>query len=254
MKITGTATVGHPVDSVYAALTDPAVLVRTLPGCQRLEQTGPDTYQATVAAGVASIKGLFDGGVRLADQCPPESLTLHASGAGTPGTVDAVAHVRLVPGPAGGTVIHYAADATVGGVLGGVGQRMLSGVARKTAAEFFAAVDREIAGVPPVSVATAVPAVTGDLPLAPADPVPPATSGAVPSAPSASVPAGAVPSAPSASAPSGPAGAGAQTVWTRPAPVRDPGQQRVKELTLAAVFGATIALLGVLLGAIVASW
>jgi hypothetical protein len=43
-------------------------------------------------------------------------------------------------------------------------------------------------------------------------------------------------------------------VWTRPAPVKDPAQQRIRELTLAVVFGATIALLGVLLGAIVASW
>ena len=67
MKLSGTATIGHPVRDVYAALTDPAVLVRTLPGCQRLEQVGPDSYDATLAAGVGSIKGLFDGHVRLTE-------------------------------------------------------------------------------------------------------------------------------------------------------------------------------------------
>ena len=74
MKLSGEATINAPVDRVYAALTDPAVLVRTIPGCQRLEQTGPDTFKATVAAGVASIKGTFDGYVKLSDQQPPDSM------------------------------------------------------------------------------------------------------------------------------------------------------------------------------------
>src|SRR5215475_9949021 len=97
MKVSGEATLGHPVEAVYEALNDPAVLVRTIPGCQRLEQTGPDTFKATVAAGVASIKGTFDGAVTLSDQQPPDSMTLHASGAGAPGTVSAVARVTLSP-------------------------------------------------------------------------------------------------------------------------------------------------------------
>jgi carbon monoxide dehydrogenase subunit G len=242
VKITGTATIGQPVGAVYAALTDPAVLVRTIPGCQRLEQTAPDTYQATVAAGVASIKGLFDGGVRLSDQRPPESLTLHASGAGAPGTVEAVARVRLAADPSGGTLIQYDADATVGGVLGGVGQRMLTGVARKTAAEFFAAVDRDLAAA--VSAAAGAPVSDGALVSA---------GPSVSPAPSLRAAAPAGPAPEPAAAGGGPAPA-AQTVWTRPTPTRDPAQQRIRELTIAALIGAGIALLGVLLGAIVASW
>ena len=148
MKLSGEATLQAGVDEVYAALNDPAVLVRTIPGCQRLEQVGPDAYKATVAAGVASIKGTFDGDVRLADQSPPNSFSLHASGAGAPGTVTAVARVSLEPADGGGTVLRYDADATIGGVIGGVGQRMLTGVARKTAAEFFAAVDQALAAAP----------------------------------------------------------------------------------------------------------
>jgi carbon monoxide dehydrogenase subunit G len=73
MKISGSATVAHPVPAVFAALTDPAILVRTLPGCQRLEQTGPDSYSATLEAGVGSITGLFDGDVRLSDLAAPGS-------------------------------------------------------------------------------------------------------------------------------------------------------------------------------------
>jgi uncharacterized protein len=229
MKLSGSAPIGHPVGDVYAALTDPAVLVRTLPGCQRLELVGPDSYAATLAAGVGSIKGLFDADVRLTDQTAPESFTLHASGAGVPGTVDAVAHVRLVADSRGGTVVHYAADATVGGVIGGVGQRMLAGVARRTAGEFFTAVDREL------SAASA----PSDLPAAPVSPAP-----AGPLSTDASV----------APSPSPMAGSGERAVWTRPASGADPARQRVRELMLAAVFGAAVALLGVLIGAFVAGW
>jgi len=224
MKVSGEATLHHPVADVYAALTDPAVLVRTIPGCQRLEQTGPDTYKATVAAGVASIKGTFDGDVRLADQAAPDSFTLHASGAGAPGTVSAVARVSLASNGSGGTLLRYDADATIGGVIGGVGQRMLSGVAKKTAVEFFAAVDRDLSG------------------LVAAVPVSPALTRAVPAG---SAPSGATPVV------TAPAGAG---VWTRPEPPVDLARLRARDLMIGAAFGAAIALLGVLLGAIVAGW
>ncbi len=255
MKVNGSATIAHPVVDVYNALTDPAVLVRTLPGCQRLEQTGPDRYQATLEAGVGSIKGLFDGDVRLADMSAPDSFTLHASGAGTPGTVDAVAHVRLVADPvSGGTLVHYAADATVGGVIGGVGQRMLSGVARRTAGEFFAAVDREIAaaaGAPLVSTAVAPAAVaSGAAPAAAVPSVGPAPGPAAAPAPvAAPATASLTVAAPATVSPTAQPG-----VWTRPPAVRDPDRQRIRDVALAAAFGAAIALLGVLLGAIVAGW
>jgi len=213
MKVTGEATLVAGVDRVYAALNDPAMLVRVLPGCQRLEQVGDDAYRAAMVAGVGSIKGTFEGNVRLTDRDAPHAFTLHASGSGAPGTVDAVARITLASSD-GGTLVRYDADATVGGVIGGVGQRMITGVAKRTAAEFFAAVDRELAA--PV--------------VEPALSVEPAPSGQP---------------APVA-APSG--------VWTAPVPAVDPARQRMRDLLIGAAFGAAVALLGVLVGAIVAGW
>jgi carbon monoxide dehydrogenase subunit G len=220
MKLSGEAALAASVAQVYAALNDPAVLVRTIPGCQRLEMIGTDSYRASVVAGVASIKGTFDGEVRLSDQAPPNSFTLHASGAGAPGTVTAVARVSLSPADAGGTLLRYDADATIGGVIGGVGQRMLAGVARKTAGEFFAAVERTLAAGP---AALEVP------------PTP-------------------VPAVPTAVTPVLPAQPAAPTVWQAPTPAVDPTRQRIRDLMVGAAFGAVIALLGVLVGAIVAGW
>jgi len=146
VKISGEATVRGPVEQVYAALVDPAVLVRTIPGCERLERTGPDAYTMTLSAGVAAIKGTYSGEVVLTDQEAPYGFLLKASGSGAPGTVSAEARVRLAAGDGGTTTVSYDADAVVGGMVGGVGQRVLTGVARRTAGEFFAAVDDVLNG------------------------------------------------------------------------------------------------------------
>lgn len=152
MNVNGEATLHGPVDQVYKVLHDPAVLVRTIPGCERLEQVGPDAYRMVVSAGVAAIKGTYSGDVELTEQEAPNSFLLKASGSGAPGTVSAEVRIRLAA-QNGGTLLTYDADAVVGGPVGGVGQRILAGVAKKTANEFFAAVDDVLTGAAVAAVA-----------------------------------------------------------------------------------------------------
>jgi uncharacterized protein len=166
VKVSGEATLHGPVDRVYQVLHDPAVLVRTIPGCERLEQTGPDAYRMAVTAGVAAIKGTYAGDVLLTDLDAPHAFLLKASGSGAPGTVSTEVRVSLADSD-GATVLTYDADAVVGGPVGGVGQRILAGVAKKTANEFFAAVDDVLTGAAeaapaPAEVFTRPPRVRGD--------------------------------------------------------------------------------------------
>jgi carbon monoxide dehydrogenase subunit G len=225
MNISGTATLRAPVDAVYAALTDPAVLVATIPGCSTLEETGPDAYTMVVTAGVASIKGTYRGEVALTDQQPPHAFVLKASGSGAPGTVSAEAKVRLDDAGDGTTTLTYDADAIVGGMVGGVGQRVLSGVARKTANEFFTAVDQVL--------------LSGGLPVAGA----PAATGVALS----EAPVGPVPSTASIS-PSTVDGEPRRFVRSAPESRGFPGGDAV----LGALVGAGAALAGVVVGALIA--
>jgi hypothetical protein len=66
-------------------------------------------------------------------------------GAGAPGTIAADVAVRFEERE-DGTAVSYDADAVVGGMLGGVGQRMLGSVSKRMAAEFFGNVDEALAG------------------------------------------------------------------------------------------------------------
>jgi len=146
MRIAGNATLHAPVEAVYAALQDPAVLVRTIPGCERLERVGEDAYQMTVTAGVASVRGTYAGDVRLTDHHAPHGFVMKASGSGTPGTISADVTVTLSSADNATTQLAYDADATIGGMIGGVGQRLLSTVAKRTAGDFFTAVDQVLNG------------------------------------------------------------------------------------------------------------
>ncbi|WP_182523962.1 SRPBCC family protein [Nocardioides dongkuii] len=143
MRIQGQNTVAAPVADVWRALLDPAVLVRTIPGCERLVETAPHTYDMTVTAGVAAIRGTYQGTCSLADLDEPASLVMRLSGAGGPGTVDATVTVAFAEDD-GGTRVSYDADAVVGGMVGGVGQRMLTSVSRRMAGEFFDNVARSL--------------------------------------------------------------------------------------------------------------
>lgn len=221
MKITGSATLHAPREKVWAALNDPAVLVRTIPGCQQLEEVGPDSYRMTINAGVASIKGTYQGEVSLAEHDEPSSFLLRASGAGAPGTVSADVRVTLTEVADGAdprTRLDYDADAIVGGMIGGVGQRVLTGVAKKTAGEFFTAVDDVL---------------TGKMPAVPAPREEPVAVGAAPA-----------PGAPAEAAPR-------PGVFLAPSAAR-PAPEANAHFIRGAVFGAAVALAGVLVGGWVA--
>jgi hypothetical protein len=155
MKVNGSAVLHADRQRVYDSLNDPTVLAGAIPGCQSLVPLGGDRYRMSVTAGVASIKGTYDGEVVLTDQQPPESFTLRAKGAGAPGTVDATCRVSLTTQPDGSTRLDYDADAVVGGVVGGVGQRMLQGVSKKMAGQFFGNVDDVLQGRRPAQPAAA---------------------------------------------------------------------------------------------------
>lgn len=141
MNITGSTTLTADRATVWRALNDPAVLVATIPGCRKLEAVGDGTYRMTVSAGVGSVQGVYDGEVRLSDHEEPSSFRMHAQGSGAPGTIGADVSVRLEDHPDRGTVLSYDAEAIVGGMIGGVGQRMLAGTSKKMADEFFRNVD-----------------------------------------------------------------------------------------------------------------
>jgi hypothetical protein len=137
MKIEASYEIPSPRAQVWAAFLDPERLRVALPGCEKLDATGEDEYRATMKIGVAAIKGTFEGKVRLLDKQPPDRFRMQVEGSGAPGFVRGDALMTLADTDGAGTRVSYTADVQVGGLIAGVGQRMLGGVAKMIADQFF---------------------------------------------------------------------------------------------------------------------
>jgi len=136
MKLQGSHFIAAPPARVFEALNDPAVLQRAIPGCEKLEKTGEDEYNAHLKIGLAAIKGSYVGKVRLTDKDPPRKYTLHMEGRGAPGFVTGKTAVELNE-EAQGTRLIYTAEAQVGGLIAAVGSRLIEAGAKKLSDEFF---------------------------------------------------------------------------------------------------------------------
>ncbi|MCI4011365.1 carbon monoxide dehydrogenase subunit G [Brevibacterium sp. ZH18] len=144
MRISSVAQMTADPDTAYAAFHDARILAATIPGVESFSPVGDGIYSVVLTMGVAAIKGTYKGSVEFSQEQPPTSFVLTAKGSGGPGTIGADIAVSLAPGDAGGTEVTWEADAVLGGAIGGVGQRMLGGVAKRIATKFFKDIDHAI--------------------------------------------------------------------------------------------------------------
>jgi carbon monoxide dehydrogenase subunit G len=142
VKLAGTHELEATRERVYQSLVNPEVLQRCIPGCERLERTGDNTFSATIRAGVGSIKGVFNGNVRLEDLREPEHFRMVVDGKGPPGFLKGSGDLDLVQDGAI-TKVQYAGDIQVGGTIASVGQRMILGTAKMMAVQFFTCLGAE---------------------------------------------------------------------------------------------------------------
>lgn len=147
MKLEGSYDVPASREKVWGALLDPAHLTRAMPGCEKLEAVGAGEYRAVMKIGVAAVRGTFEGKVKLSDLEPPSRYRMAIEGSGGPGFVRGEAAMALADVP-GGTRVTYSADVQVGGLIAGVGQRMLGGVAKMLVDDFFSRMTEQIQGGP----------------------------------------------------------------------------------------------------------
>lgn len=142
MKIEGTHALSAPRPRVFAALIDPAVLQKCIPGCEQLAKTEENKYNAKLSAGVGPIKGVFKATVSLENVKAPEHYKLVVEGQGQPGFVKGFGELNLTETKEG-TSIQYTGEVNVGGLLANVGQRMIQSAASMLAGKFFASLESE---------------------------------------------------------------------------------------------------------------
>jgi hypothetical protein len=150
MELTGEQILPAPRARVWAALNDPEILKRCIPGCQEIDKVSDTEFTAKVGLAVGPVKATFNGRVTLSDMDPPNGYKISGEGqGGVAGFGKGSAIVRLSDDPAG-TKLNYNADAAVGGKLAQIGSRLVEATARKLADEFFSRFAKEFpAEAPP---------------------------------------------------------------------------------------------------------
>lgn len=148
MEIAGQQRIAASREKVWRALNDPEVLRQCIPGCQSLEQDGPERFKAIVEIKIGPIGARFSGAVALTDLDPPNSYRIVGEGnGGMAGSAKGGARVSLAAdGEA--TVLTYAVDAQVGGRLAQLGGPIIDATAKQLSAKFFRKFDEVVAGVP----------------------------------------------------------------------------------------------------------
>jgi uncharacterized protein len=150
MKIEGSQKIDAPRDRIFAALVDPAILQKCIPGCEQMEKTGENQYKARLTAGVGPVKGVFTATVSLQDIIATEHYKLVVEGKGQPGFVKGSGELNLKD-DGGATEIQYTGEVNVGGLIASVGQRMIQATANMLAARFFKSLEAETATTNPAS-------------------------------------------------------------------------------------------------------
>ena len=136
MKISGSHSLPVAQERAYQVLLDPVILARCMPGCDRLDKVGEDLYEMKMKMIIASISGLFDGTVRLAEQNPHTSFKLIVEGAGKIGFIKGEGLLSLSPNEQG-THVNYDGDVHIGGTIASVGQRLIDTTSKMLIKRFF---------------------------------------------------------------------------------------------------------------------
>jgi carbon monoxide dehydrogenase subunit G len=148
LDIGGQERIAAPIERLWESLNDPAFLTRCIPGCRSMQEIAPDSYAVHLDLKVASVGGSFEGSIGLSEKTPPERCRIAVSGSGTLGHGSGEARIKLEAAGVG-TLLIYEGSGEIGGLVAGVGQRVLRGVSRHLVAKFITAMRTELeAGAP----------------------------------------------------------------------------------------------------------
>ncbi len=167
MQLTSQQTLPVGQAQAWEALNDIDLLQQAIPGCEAITPTGENQYEVSLTAAIGPVKAKFKGKLQLENLQPPNSYTLRFEGqGGAAGHGKGSADIRLESAGPRETMLHYSAQASVGGKIAQIGSRLVDMAAQKMATEFFEAFNQALQqkyGVVAEAETAAAPAPVGGL-------------------------------------------------------------------------------------------
>jgi len=138
MDLAGSYTIPAKQSAVWAALNDLNILIECIPGYETtLSMLSETEFAATIVVKIGPLKARFNGKVELSEIDPNNSYRMQGEGSGgVAGFAKGSARVHL-QGAGDSTVLTYEIEAQIGGELAQLGSRLITGVVKSMAEEFF---------------------------------------------------------------------------------------------------------------------
>jgi len=143
MKIEGKHKFQASQEQIWDLFMDQRHLEKALPGCEKMEEREPGKYDVLLKIGIAAVKGTYRGKIEVVDPEPPKRYRLIGEGSGSPGFVKGEAIIELSQQDQD-TIVSYQGEMQVGGLIAGIGQRMIGGIAKMMAGQFFKKMEKEL--------------------------------------------------------------------------------------------------------------
>ena len=152
MNVQGTHHMAAPREAVFDAIRDPRVLLAVIPGCEAVEEVGPDEYEGRISLRLPGAVGRYRTHVRLVDVDAPERAGLDGTVEGPMGSIAGRAAFTLAEDapPAGrapddrapaGTTISWHGSGTIQGPLARLDGRFAERLAESLVEQGLRALD-----------------------------------------------------------------------------------------------------------------
>lgn len=150
MRIEDRFVVAAPRERVWAAITDPAVVVPCVPGCQGVTMVSPTLYKAAIRVAVGPIKAEFNLEVEVTGEEPPQEVRSRTRGeeGSRASSVSSENVMRLAELGPQETEVYYASEVSVVGRLGRFGLGVMKKKAESLGRDFAAAFKSKVEAPP----------------------------------------------------------------------------------------------------------
>ena len=109
---------------------NPNDIAPCFPELQSLEVTSQDSFKAKVKVGISVVKGTMDFDFRIAEKTPPSAARLIGAGRGVGSNIEIQTAFTLDELDSG-TKVGWIAVVTVGGIMAGLGTKLLDSTSSK---------------------------------------------------------------------------------------------------------------------------
>ena len=159
MKVQQSFVIPQPPERVWSFFEDVPGVARCVPGVESVEVVDADESNIRVRQSLGPMSATFDLRMRVTERVPSDRMQFTAIGKavkGAAGNLRSVNTVTLAPEGAG-TKVSLESDVALGGMLGSVGQKVISKQAAGVTEQFAAALEQALTGPVPATEETRTP-------------------------------------------------------------------------------------------------